>query len=204
MTLLTKCILKIILAFILISCQDKSKENLVIKGEKEVVIPDIDVLKETLKLNGNEGKWYLKEKIFTGYAVKYHSNGILDERIGFYQGKKEGLAQKWFLSGQLKKELYYKQNKIEGQTKIWWENGILALETFYINGKINGLERWWYKTGQLSKSRNLADGKEVGMQQAWLKNGKLYVNYEAKNGRIFGLKRSNLCYTLEDEIIVQK
>jgi antitoxin component YwqK of YwqJK toxin-antitoxin module len=204
MIVLTKYLINFFLAFILISCQGNNSQNLVDKTGKEVIIPAIDVLKETLKLNGNEGKWYLKEKIFTGYAVKYHSNGVLAERIGFYHGKKEGLAQKWFLNGQLKKELYYKQNKIEGQTKIWWENGILALESYYINGKVNGFERWWYKTGQLSKSRNLADGKEVGMQQAWLKNGKLYVNYEAKNGRIFGLKRANLCYSLEDEIIVQK
>ena len=41
------------------------------------------------------------------------------------------------------------------------------------------------------------------MQKAWLKNGKLYVNYEAKNGRIFGMRRANACYKLEDEIIIR-
>jgi hypothetical protein len=41
------------------------------------------------------------------------------------------------------------------------------------------------------------------MQQAWLETGALYVNYEAKNGRIFGLLRSNLCYQLENEVVVE-
>lgn len=43
------------------------------------------------------------------------------------------------------------------------------------------------------------NGREEGMQKAWRENGKIYNNYEAKNGRIFGLKRANLCYELENE-----
>jgi len=42
------------------------------------------------------------------------------------------------------------------------------------------------------------------MQKAWLKNGTLYVNYEAKNGRVFGMRRANSCYKLEDETILRK
>ncbi len=42
----------------------------------------------------------------------------------------------------------------------------------------------------------------MGLQQAWLKNEKMYVNYEAKNGRIFGMRRANSCYKLENEDVV--
>ena len=47
----------------------------------------------------------------------------------------------------------------------------------------------------------IVNGREEGMQQAWRRNGKIYNNYEAKNGRIFGLKRANLCFQLEEEIV---
>ena len=59
------------------------------------------------------------------------------------------------------------------------------------------------QTGQIAKLRNLVDGKERGVQKAWLANGKLYVNYEAKNGRVFGMRRANSCYKLEDEVIIR-
>ena len=42
-------------------------------------------------------------------------------------------------------------------------------------------------------------GKEEGIQQAFRKNGDLFANYEARAGRFFGLKKSALCYELEDE-----
>ncbi len=32
-------------------------------------------------------------------------------------------------------------------------------------------------------------------------NGKLYANYEAIDGRVYGLKRANLCFDLNDETI---
>ncbi len=62
----------------------------------------------------------------------------------------------------------------------------------------------WYKGGAKFKELNLVNGREEGLQKAWRENGKIYNNYEAKNGRIFGLKRSNLCYKLEDEEVQTK
>ena len=63
------------------------------------------------------------------------------------------------------------------------------------------MQKKWYVTGELFKQTNINQGREEGMQQAWRKNGKLYVNYEAKNGRIFGMRKANLCYELDDEKI---
>ena len=68
-------------------------------------------------------------------------------------------------------------------------------------GVTHGNQRQWYQNGQLFKSIHIVDGKEEGLQQAWRENGKIYNNYEAKNGRIFGLKRANLCYELETEVV---
>lgn len=167
-------------------------------------IKNIEVAKSILKLDGNKGIWYYNEKPFSGYAVSYHTNNTLREKIGFSKGRKEGVAQIWFINGVLKVESHYKQNKLVSSYKSWWDNGVLSSEVTYIKGKKQGVEKTWYNTGVLSKERNLVGGQENGLQKAWLKNGKLYVNYEAKNGRAFGMRRANSCYRLEDEVVVLK
>lgn len=42
------------------------------------------------------------------------------------------------------------------------------------------------------------------MQQAWRENGKPYINYEVRDGFRYGLRKSALCYSLEDEKIKLK
>ncbi|MEO9512793.1 MAG: hypothetical protein ABJN84_05885 [Flavobacteriaceae bacterium] len=200
---ITKLFLLLLVSTIFFGCENKSKlkKNNASITEKKVV-PNIEVLKDSLVLNGNEGNWYHKDQLFTGYAVKYHANDSLRQKVGFYNGKKMGVARIWFSSGALKVESHYNKNKLVGSYKAWWENGILASEANYADGKLQGIEKKWYNTGQLAKLRNLVNGKEQGLQKAWLKNGTLYVNYEAKNGRIFGMRRANLCYQLADEKVV--
>lgn len=72
-------------------------------------------------------------------------------------------------------------------------------ESSFTEGIAHGTQRQWYKSGALFKEINLVEGKEEGMQKAWRENGKIYNNYQARNGRIYGLKRANLCYELDDE-----
>jgi antitoxin component YwqK of YwqJK toxin-antitoxin module len=160
--------------------------------------------KGRLVLNGNQGNWYYKNQLFNGYAVKYHVNDSIKEKTGFLNGKKQGVYKVWFLNGVLKLESHYKQNKLVGTYKAWWDNGVLASKSNYENGKMQGVSRKWFSNGNLAKERNLLDGKENGLQKAWLENGKLYVNYQAKKGRVFGMKRANSCYKLEDEILVEE
>lgn len=170
---------------------------------KTIVIDNFEVLKSELVLHQLEGKWYFNDQPYNGYSFTFHSNGKMEEMLGFCEGKREGIAKRWSENGVLRVESYYKQNRLVGSYRSWWENGVLGSEANYVNGKMHGLEKNWYATGQLAKERQMVDGKEEGMQKAWLENGKLYVNYEAKNGRIFGMKRANSCYQLKDEIIVR-
>lgn len=161
------------------------------------------ILKDSLILNGNEGNWYYKNKLYSGFAVQYYSDGSLKDKTGFLNGKKEGIYKVWFQNGVLKLESNYHKNTLVGTYKVWWNNANLALESFYKKGKKEGVERQWYLDGSLSKERNLVKGRENGLQRAWLQNGKIYINYEAKNGRTFGLKRANLCYQLKNEKIAE-
>lgn len=172
------------------------------KVGKTIVIKNIEVLKKKLILNQIEGNWYYENNLFSGYSVSFYSNDTLAEKLGFVNGKREGVARRWSENGVLRVESYYKENRLNGIYKTWWENGALASQSNYINNVKQGIENEWYNTGQIAKERQLVDGIENGMQKAWLENGKLYINYEAKNGRIFGMRRANSCYKLEDEIII--
>ncbi|APZ46831.1 hypothetical protein BW723_11290 [Polaribacter reichenbachii] len=181
------------------SVSDTKKEEL--KPIEKVVINSFTIHKDSLVLNGNQGNWYYKNKLFSGYAVKYYPNNSLKEKIGFFNGKKQNEYRQWFANGVLKLESHYNQNVLVGSYKTWWNNDVLASEVNYLKGKKQGVELKWFKDGTLSRKRNLVDGREEGLQKAWLENGKLYVNYEAKNGRVFGMKRANSCYQLKNEKI---
>jgi antitoxin component YwqK of YwqJK toxin-antitoxin module len=166
-----------------------------------IVIPEIEIPKEDLVLNQNEGKWYSEGQPYSGFALIYHPDGSIAERIGFYEGKKEGITHKWYLDGTHKYKVTYHANKKNGVAKNWSNGEVLIAESNFENGVVNGVQTRWYESGNIFKKANINNGIEEGLQQTWWENGKLYVNYEAKNGRVYGLKRSTLCYELENEII---
>ncbi len=166
-------------------------------------LPDntLRVAKKSLVLHPTEGKWYYNELPFSGEAVVFYPNGLMAEIVRYKGGKKDGMSQKWFEDGSKQREATYCSNRLQGVVKSWWPNCVLSAKSYYSNGIRQGIQSKWYPNGQLSRQNRIVDGKEEGLQQAWRRNGKLYANYEAKNGRVFGLKRSNLCYALKDEIV---
>ncbi len=167
-------------------------------------VPALQVPKEQLTLMPLEGKWYFQQQPFSGHAVLFHPDSSLAEKVGFVDGKREGLAHKWYQDGQLQKESFYRANKLDGTVRIWASGPekVLVVESRYVAGVRHGLQQRWYPDGTPLNKRNLVNGQEVGMQQAWLPTGKIYINYEAKNGRTFGLKKATLCYQLDSLEVV--
>ncbi len=159
------------------------------------------ISQDSLKLHPNEGLVYHKDNVFTGTSVFFDENETKRISIDYLQGKKHGIYKKWFENGRLSFEAQFSQGKQHGLTQTWWRNGQLRSKSQYQEGMAHGVQLQWYKSGAKFKRQNLVKGQEQGLQQSWRENGKLYNNYEAKNGRIFGLKRANLCYELENEYI---
>lgn len=164
----------------------------------------LEINKDLLALNPVQGLVYFQNKPFTGTSISFYPNGIKATSIDYFEGKKHGLDQKWFTDGLLSYESNYVNGKKHGSTKSWWANGNLRSQSFAKKGISNGLHQQWYKSGAKFKVMNIVNGKEEGLQQSWRENGKIYNNYEARDGRIFGLKRANLCYELDNEIIQYK
>ena len=193
-------LIKLLFLFLLIfgSCHKATTENKVVKIK---IIKNVFVNKRELALIPEKGRWFFEGKTFNGFAMMHHANKKVAERIGYFNGRKEGEALRYFEDGNLQKKAYYNQNKLDRKQLVFWRNGNIASESNYENGTKNGVQNYWFENGQLAKRTNLKEGKENGLQRAWLQNGKIYVNYEAKNGRTFGLQRANLCYQLKNEKI---
>ncbi len=152
-------------------------------------------------LNANEGIVYYEDFPFTGRVITEYANATTASSIDYVAGKRHGLYKKWFSDGTLSFQSEYVHGKLHGETRTWWLNGNLRSTSNFDNGIAHGTQEQWYENGAKFKRIQLNFGVEEGIQQTWRENGKLYNNYEAKAGRIFGLKRAQLCYELEEEVI---
>lgn len=188
------------------SCSKKvNRKNVAISNSVDTLIqiPNVTTDKSLLQYDKKTSQWLLNHQPYSGYIVSFHQENILKEKIGVLNGKKQYQAIKWYADGNFQEVANYHQGKLHGEKKLWSTDSthILISHLQYFLGKAHGEQKQWYATGELYKKMNLNMGKEEGVQQAYRKNGNLYANYEAKNGRIFGLKRTTVCYGLEDETI---
>lgn len=166
-------------------------------------IPDTTVDKSELVYDRNNSLWKLNDQIFSGYAVSYYQDKELKERFGILDGKKQNQEIHWFPDGHYKRVSNYHKGKLHGAKKSWDhdEPHRLMSQLSYVTGKLHGSQTKWYPSGKVFKKMNYTMGTEEGIQQAFRENGDLYANYEAKDGRIFGLKKTALCFGIEDEQI---
>ncbi len=191
-----------IVPFLLFGCisVDKQSSETLHSNSTELNVVHAD----SLLLDRQDGLTYYLDQPFSGTAVTRYANDSLATSVQFVRGRREGFFQKWFRDGKLSYKAHYSAGKQHGKSYSWWSNGNLRTESHFSNGIPNGVQLQYYKSGARFKRINLVDGREEGVQQSWRENGKLYNNYEARNGRIFGLKRSKLCYKLDDEEVQYK
>ena len=159
----------------------------------------VTVLSDSLFLDQNKGLVYYHDKLFTGTSISFHSNDSIASKKTYVNGKKHGLFVKWYPSGVMSFQVNYHMGKQHGKKYTWWKNNNLRSESNFVYGVAEGIQMQYYESGAKLKLMHLKNGEEQGMQKSWRENGKIYNNYEAKNDRIFGLKRSKLCFSLEDE-----
>ncbi|WP_339752656.1 membrane-binding protein [Algoriphagus aquimarinus] len=196
----------LILGLCLIGCSEK--KTLPIYSPPNPVetlseIPDIVVDISELLYDTKTSIWTLNEQLFSGYAVSFYPDGTPKEKIGILKGRKQNQAITWYADGHYKDIATYHQGKLNGDKKNWSPDPAHILESHlhYVSGKPHGEQKKWYPSGEVFKILHLNMGKEEGLQQAFRENGALFANYEAREGRIFGLKKTALCYGLEDENI---
>ncbi len=168
----------------------------------DIPIDSVDI--RDVFYNNNSSKWNKDEKPFSGFIISRNHDQSLKTVFGVLEGKKQNTSVEYFPDGSLKFSTDYYNGRIHGEKKSWSIDTphILISSLNYFQGKPHGEQKQWYPTGEIFKIMNLDMGKESGMQQAFRKNGDLFANYEAREGRIFGLKKTALCFGLEDENII--
>ena len=178
-----------------------NKENNIIE---KIEIPDNIQNISSLKYNNLTSEWFFDGYLYSGFIVDYYDNKKLKLKMSVYQGKRQNKTEKWYSNCKLMEVSSYHNGKLNGEKKVWvfTNEHILISQLNYKLGKAHGEQRKWYPSGEIYKIMNFDDGIESGIQKAFRKNGALYANYEARDGRIYGLKKSKLCYSLEDEEIL--
>jgi antitoxin component YwqK of YwqJK toxin-antitoxin module len=134
----------VLLGSFLIAC-NPAPENQV--EDYPMVVSETEMPKDSLILNQLEGKWYYESKPYNGFALIFYSDGSIEERIGFSEGKKWGRAQKFYKDGSRKYEAYYKANRKDGLAKNWSKEGVLIAESNFMDGVVHGVQRTWYSSG---------------------------------------------------------
>lgn len=189
-----------------VSCKKDSSlsavENL-IKQEESFIIPDNFIIKTELHFDKYKSLWLFNDKPYSGYSIVENEEGMVIEKTGILNGKKQNESIIFYPDGKYKYLSNYSNGKLHGEKKAWIEEPsyILISHLNYQKGKLHGVQKKWYPTGEIFKVLNMNMGKEEGIQRAYRKNGVLYANYEAKAGRTFGLRKAALCFELEDEKI---
>lgn len=195
----------LIVSILLVSCDEKKVSEIPspTKPIDALEVPNTTIDYSMLNYDRKTSLWTLNDQFYSGYAVKYYSDSLLMEKFGILNGRKQNQANYWYPDGHYKRVANYHKGKLHGAKKTWSSDSVhvLVAHLNYYMGKVHGEQIKWYTTGEVFKKLNLTMGKEEGIQQAFRKNGDLFANYEAREGRIFGLKKSALCFGLEDETI---
>ncbi|WP_424000167.1 toxin-antitoxin system YwqK family antitoxin [Maribacter sp. IgM3_T14_3] len=191
------------LSLLWIGCSEQKGKISQYGSEDNVELPETIVTKSEITYNHKISLWTLNDRPYSGFAVSYYPDSTLMEKFAILRGKKQNKSIQWYPDGHLKNVTNYHNGKLNGEKKIWSADSlhVLIAQYNFVMGKAHGEQKKWYPDGKLFKKMNLNKGREEGIQQAFRKNGVLYANYEAREGRIFGMKKSVLCYGLEDENI---
>lgn len=198
-------LITLIVVIFLLGCKEKKEPEIttLITSVDTLLdnIPDKIVNKSDLFYNTKNSIWTLNNELYSGYAVSFYPKNTLKEKFGILNGKKQNQSIQWYSDGHYKYQTNYHKGKLHGNKKSWSPDSthILVSHLKYVGGKPHGEQKKYYPTGELFKKLNLNMGKEEGLQQAFRENGALFANYEAREGRIYGLKKSKLCFQLDDE-----
>ena len=138
-----------------------------------------------------KGKLFVPRNIKGRYIKWNNEQPIKDgKRINQYNidtVKKEGYWEEYFSNGQLEYKGSYINGKEEGYWELYHENGKLYSKGEYKNGKEDGIWEDYYPDGNLHSKGSYKNGKRDGYWYEYWFNGKLYSKGLYKNGKKSGI-----------------
>lgn len=149
-----------------------------------------------LRIHGDQ--FFLKDRVFEGTLVAHHSDGSLQSKTPYQDGRVHGKMISWYPSGQIESERFYQNGLSVGRHKGWHRNGNPRFLYEFQDGKHHG-EFWqWYDDQTLYSYREFIHGQELGHKK-WRHSGKIYANYIHDQKENKGLLGGKLCEKVEDQ-----
>ncbi len=135
-----KLLIIIVLAFVLVSCQDKNVRHVqkVAHYYAETNLPWVIYYYDVV---GKDSTW-VEEKWF-------HENGVLQLEGKIVDNQREGVFKGYFPTGELMSVGKFVKGKREGKGKIYYENGKINIENEYRDGKPAGIWKVYDEEGNL-------------------------------------------------------
>ncbi|MBR8766563.1 hypothetical protein IX306_001939 [Porphyromonas levii] len=115
-------------------------------------------------------------------------SGNVVNKTNVHKGNRQnGLYERWHSNGQLEERGHWGNGKREGVLENWYEDGSPWIRSSYKNGKRDGFYERWYPNGQLEERSHWKDGGKYSLCEAWHSNGRLFFWENYKEGKKEGL-----------------
>ena len=98
-----------------------------------------------------------------GEYIEYHSNGNVNIRANYVDGKLQGEYLGYYYGGNFAIRKNYVDGKLQGQYLEYWGNGDFKIRKNYEDGKLQGEYLEYWNNGKLKSKANYVDGKQESM-----------------------------------------
>ncbi len=134
----------------------------------------------------------------------YYPSGIVQARIFYANGVRNGKYRTYFSDGELRYSGEYRNGKTEGVLTTYYNNGKIREETHTSNGVREGVRRLYYPDGRLFREERYEKGKLQGNVQIYYPDGQpllrvLYADGVAVSGYCLTPKGQRLDFTAQIE-----
>lgn len=146
-----------------------------------------------LILAGNDGS------PFNGRCETCFSNGLLERRINFVNGKEDGKDTTYFRSGCRKVIRDHMQGEENGQWLMYYDSlDQLAWEINYLIGEKHGKSIFFAQNGDTTLWENYSKGLLSGTKRTYYRNSKIKKEMNYLNGQLNG----SFKYFSEDSVLL--
>jgi antitoxin component YwqK of YwqJK toxin-antitoxin module len=155
----------------------------------------------TIALKNEGGIFKVNNQPFSGIIYRLAENKKDTVAVAsFVNGTEDGEWRSYYSNGQLQERRYYSDGKKTDIYEGWWPNGNKRLLYHFENGEYEGSCIDWNVSGKLASSMNYKNGYEDGSQQQFYENGKVKANYVMIDGRRYGLLGTKNCVNVSDSV----
>lgn len=122
-------------------------------------------------------------QILHGSVVSYFSNGLVQSKGQYENGKTKGVWEYYYENGKLKMQGILRDNKPNEYWKYYYETGKLSREGYMKDGDRVGEWKYYHENGNIKSQGNILKGQNEGLWRYYYENAKLKATTLYSDGR---------------------